>query len=95
MHAHTTFSILARSLVCSGLLLMAGSADAQLADTVWPTFQHDAQHTGRADVNGPQGPDIQIEWSYKGRSKWRSSIRWRNQRKSNSGRPQAAVHAAT
>src|SRR5262249_57751398 len=45
-----------------GLALLAlasevpSSAFAQLADTAWPMHQHDPQHTGRSQFNGPQGP---------------------------------------
>ena len=58
----------------AGLAAPTSSTAVGLADTVWPMFQHDPQHTGRADVSGPQGPDIQIEWAYKGRSKWRGGL---------------------
>jgi len=44
-----------------------GPAAAQLADSAWPCFQHDAQHTGRTDLIGPTNP--KVLWSYKGRNR--------------------------
>jgi outer membrane protein assembly factor BamB len=51
------------------LLLLVGlvgtPASAQLANTPWPKFQHDAQNTGRSDLyNGPAGPSPRIDWEY-------------------------------
>lgn len=39
------------------------SAAAQLADTPWPMFQHDLQHTGRSPFAGPLTPHL--KWTYK------------------------------
>ena len=41
------------------LLLVTGippSAQAQLADSPWPMFRHDTQHTGRSTYAGPELP---------------------------------------
>jgi len=43
---------------------------AQLADSPWPCFMHDAQHTGRSQYSGPDKPTLkwvfQIEGTYLG-----------------------------
>ena len=57
--------------VLSALLVvgLAGApAFAQLANSPWPKFQHDAQNTGRSHIyNGPAGPDPQVAWEYRGK----------------------------
>jgi len=45
------------------LSLFSGSVLAQLADSPWPMFMHDAQHTGRSPYSGPQEPNL--AWSRK------------------------------
>jgi outer membrane protein assembly factor BamB len=55
------------SLLLCVLLVTAAPAAAQLADSPWPCFQHDAQHTGRTDLVGPDDPTVR--WRYKGRSR--------------------------
>ena len=43
--------------------LVAGSpAHAELADTPWPMFMHDARHTGQSEYAGPSNPEF--AWSY-------------------------------
>jgi outer membrane protein assembly factor BamB len=55
-----------RALFSAGLLLaLATPAAAQLANSPWPMFQHDLQHTGRATVSGPQSEPA-ICWEYRG-----------------------------
>ncbi len=54
-------------------LAFPGIAFAGLANSAWPMFQHDAQHTGRTDVNGPQGPTPVIAWEFKAKSGHKSS----------------------
>jgi len=49
------FFILGWSLVC-------GLSFAQPANSPWPMYQHDAQHTGRTDVAGPTSPELY--WVY-------------------------------
>ncbi len=63
------------ALTAAALLALCGStpALAGLANSAWPMFQHDAQHTGRATVDGPQGPTPQIEWEFKAKSGHKSS----------------------
>ena len=39
-------------------LLTAQKAQPQLADSPWPMFMHDAQHTGRSEFAGPKNPFI-------------------------------------
>jgi outer membrane protein assembly factor BamB len=51
--------------LCS--LGVARPSAAQLADSPWPCFQHDAQHTGRSALIGPDEP--QVLWQYKGQSR--------------------------
>ena len=48
-------------------------ADAGLADSAWPMFQHDAQHSGRTDVAGPQG-NVKIAWKQKTRSRLKGTV---------------------
>jgi len=42
---------------------LPGSAAAQLANTAWPMHQPDPQHTGRSQLNGPQGPNPTVVWA--------------------------------
>jgi outer membrane protein assembly factor BamB len=43
--------------------LIANNLSAQLADSPWSMFCHDAQHTGRSSHNGPQAPTL--KWKVK------------------------------
>lgn len=48
------------------LFLMSATAQAQPANSAWPSVNHDRQNTGRSDdFNGPQGPNPQIAWAYR------------------------------
>src|SRR5688572_17717894 len=60
---------LRRVLLGTLTLVLAGAqpSAAQLADSAWPCFQHDAQHTGRTELIGPDDPTVL--WSYKGRNR--------------------------
>ena len=49
-------------VVLAGLFLF-NSAAAQLADTPWPMFRHDLQHTGRSPNLGAQGAGEKWEFS--------------------------------
>lgn len=49
------------------------AAAAGLANSAWPMFAHDAQHTGRTNVNGPQ-TEPTIAWFSKTRSRLRASV---------------------
>lgn len=52
-----------RVLLSGSLIaLTAAVAPAPDASAFWGTFQYDAQHTGKAPVNGPSVPSI--KWSY-------------------------------
>ncbi len=42
-----------------------GSPAQPPAASPWPMFQHDAQNTGRTDINGPAGPNVKIQWMFK------------------------------
>jgi len=53
---------LLHALVLVGLVWVP--AFAQLANTPWPKFQHDAQNTGRSQFNGPAGPAPLVAWEY-------------------------------
>jgi outer membrane protein assembly factor BamB len=58
-----------RILIALSLILAVGSdASAQLANSAWPKFQHDAQNTGRSDdLAGPvTEPTVVWERDYKG-----------------------------
>ena len=44
-------------------IFSARSAEAQLADTPWPTLNRDLQRTGRTDVVGPQTPTV--KWRFR------------------------------
>jgi outer membrane protein assembly factor BamB len=37
-------------------------------------FQHDAQHSGRSDVVGPQGPAPVVEWTFQTRTRARAAL---------------------
>ena len=59
--------------VFSGLLLLTSVhrlSFAQPADSPWPMYQHDAQHTGRVDVMGPESP--RIDWIFAPAEGWLS-----------------------
>ena len=60
--------------VCAMLGFTGTDAAAGLATSPWPMFQHDAQHSGRTDVSGPQGPVPNIAWFKKTRSRLRASV---------------------
>jgi len=45
-------------------------ASAQLANSAWPTFQHDTRHTGRATAVGPATANL--KWTYQGTNGLRS-----------------------
>jgi outer membrane protein assembly factor BamB len=55
------------------LTLWTASAQAQLANSTWPMFMHDLQHTGRASVNGPSTNNVKVIWSYKAKSRIQTS----------------------
>lgn len=55
------------------LLFWTTSAQAQLADSTWPMFMHDLQHTGRASVNGPSANNVKVKWKYKAKSRIQTS----------------------
>jgi len=48
-------------VVC--LIAISGVTSAQLADTQWPMFHHDLNHTGRSPYVGPGV--VGIKWCYK------------------------------
>src|SRR6185436_8128601 len=48
-HRAMTFLLLTGALVLGA----SGPAAGQLAQTPWPMFQHDVQHTGRSSLLGP------------------------------------------
>ena len=55
------------SVVVTALLLLGATVTARpnadgLADSPWPMFLHDPQHTGRSPYNGPSTPAL--KWSY-------------------------------
>ncbi len=54
-------------------LIAASAASAGLDPGAWPMFQHDAQHSGRSTVDGPQGPAPVVIWEYNGDSRFRAS----------------------
>jgi len=53
--------------------LYVPSSHAQLANSTWPMFMHDLQHTGRATVNGPSTTSVRIKWQYKAKSRIQTS----------------------
>lgn len=50
----------------TGLALpfIAVASSAGLADSPWPVYGHDAQHTGRSQYDGPKNP--RVLWKYRG-----------------------------
>lgn len=67
---------LARAALAAALALLVAAPHAQagLDAGVWPMFQHDAQHSGRTHVNGPQGPSPQLAWEFKGDSRFKAAV---------------------
>jgi outer membrane protein assembly factor BamB len=61
----TTSRRLAALATAIALLAPAGPAPAELASSPWPMFGADSRHTGRGTTNGPQGPTVHAEWTYK------------------------------
>ena len=55
-------------------LIVVPTAEAQLASSPWPMFQHDAQHSGRSSANGPQGPNPKLAWYAKTRSRLQAAV---------------------
>ena len=55
-------------------LVVVPTAEAQLASSPWPMFQHDAQHSGRSSANGPQGPNPKLAWYAKTRSRLQAAV---------------------
>jgi outer membrane protein assembly factor BamB len=49
-------------LIVLALTLPVGVSLGQLADSPWPMFRHDLQHTGRSYYRGPETPVL--AWSY-------------------------------
>ena len=75
----TTRRALALPLLLCASTGLWGAADAApafagLANSAWPMFSHDAQHSGRASVNGPQGPAPQVAWQSRTRSRMRAAV---------------------
>ncbi|TMB21249.1 MAG: PQQ-like beta-propeller repeat protein [Deltaproteobacteria bacterium] len=59
-------------LTCAACLHgLSRDVSAQLATSAWPTFQHDARHTGRATAVGPATANL--KWMYQGTNGMRSS----------------------
>ncbi|MEI6634770.1 MAG: PQQ-binding-like beta-propeller repeat protein, partial [Chlamydiota bacterium] len=56
-------SIYCMFIVFSVLLFSTLPLYAQLADSPWPMFMHDARHTGQSEYAGPSWPAL--SWSYK------------------------------
>jgi hypothetical protein len=54
--------ILSGSLIALSMALTAAPDASAATPTYWGTYQHDAQHTGKATVKGPSIPNI--KWSY-------------------------------
>ncbi|MBU1626871.1 hypothetical protein KKB18_05830, partial [bacterium] len=44
------------------------NAYSQLADSPWPMFMHDPQHTGRSEYKGPDYPII--KWEFEAKSEY-------------------------
>ncbi|HNS37691.1 MAG TPA: hypothetical protein PKM01_07885 [Anaerolineaceae bacterium] len=59
---HWIAFIFAITLLVSALPVRAQTAAAPIADTPWPMYQHDPQHTGRSPHLGPLNPELQ--WTY-------------------------------
>ncbi|MFC2006008.1 PQQ-binding-like beta-propeller repeat protein [Chloroflexota bacterium] len=61
---HYVSTLLTLALLFSIITLSISAifVQAQLADSPWPMFRHDLQHTGRSPYNGPAYPEI--KWVY-------------------------------
>jgi hypothetical protein len=49
-------------LFCALTVLIPQIAAAQLADSAWPMFRHDLQHTGQSPFAGPNTP--KEKWTF-------------------------------
>lgn len=70
------FFLSASTLVLLGttvLLTTATPVRAQLANTPWPTFQHDLRRTGQSALNGPSTNQVQMKWMYRGANRIQTS----------------------
>lgn len=68
---HFTSAMRTLPLVIALVTAVPATSHAQLAQSDWPVFHHDAQHTGRTTIVGPQNP--KVLWSYHGVSRLRST----------------------
>ncbi len=59
---HWIAFICAITLLTSALPVRAQTVASPIADTPWPMYQHDPQHTGRSAYLGPLHPELQ--WTY-------------------------------
>src|SRR3990167_8743483 len=48
--------------VISIFLFYSSPAFAQLANSPWPMFMHDVQHTGQSSLNGPQKNTLYLQY---------------------------------
>lgn len=55
------FALWAALFLVFVMFRFAGNAYSQLADSPWPMFGHDAQHTGRSPYVGPSQPNLAWE----------------------------------
>ncbi len=46
------------------LFLIFSTANVHSADSPWPMYQHDAQHTGRSEYVGPSTNDVKWTWDF-------------------------------
>ncbi|HZR82753.1 MAG TPA: PQQ-binding-like beta-propeller repeat protein [Candidatus Binatia bacterium] len=63
----TTRAWILSAAAVSLLIASPGAALAGLAQSAWPCFGHDAQHTGRSEFAGPSNP--RVLWKYKSKNR--------------------------
>ena len=52
------FKIILALSIFGAIMINVNWLKAQLADSPWPMYQHDAQHTGRSQYVGPSNPNL-------------------------------------
>lgn len=70
--ARTSYRAVVTAFLCAAIF-QAADAQAQLADSTWPMYMHDAKHTGQAPVNGPSTNSVRVLWTYKAASRIKTS----------------------
>ena len=63
-----SMTVLCIVAVIEGLVFHVTPLSAQLADSPWPTYQHDYRRSGCSPYNGPE--QAEIDWEYESDERW-------------------------